>query len=118
MNSAAAGTATAPHRRILVIVVALIVYGSLYPWQFQARYYQESPLWILLHSWPTRFDRFLAWDVSINIALYLPLGIFAFLSLSKRFAPALRVGLPLLLGLLLSSSIEMIQLFDDSRMCS
>jgi VanZ family protein len=118
VNAPAAGDATAPHRRILVIVVALILYGSLYPWQFYARHYSRSPLWILLHAWPAKLDRFVVWDVAINVALYLPLGIFGFLAVRRKASLIARVGLPLALGLVLSSAIEMIQLFDDSRMCS
>lgn len=117
MNSAA-GTETAPHRRILVIVIALILYGSLYPWQFHIRHYGRSPLWILLHSWPHTVDRYLFWDLAVNIALYLPLGIFAYLSIPARAPQWLRVLAPLALALGLSSSIEMTQLFDDGRMCS
>ena len=39
--------------RILLLVIALIVYGSLYPWDFHPAQLAASPLWILLHSWPT-----------------------------------------------------------------
>jgi VanZ family protein len=109
---------TAPHRRILAIVVALILYGSLYPWEFHARHYDRNPLWILLHTWPNGFDRYLGWDIAINITLYLPLGLFGFLAVSARASQAMRVLAPLALAATLSASIEMLQLFDDSRMCS
>jgi VanZ family protein len=118
MKLAGPADGTAPHRRILFIVVALILYGSLYPWQFQVRHYGASPLWILLHRWPSSMDRYLLWDVAINVALYLPLGMFAFLALSGKASRLVRIGVPLLLALVLSSSIEMLQLYDDSRMCS
>lgn len=113
-----AGPEPAPHRRILVIVVALILYGSLYPWEFHARHLGASPLWILLHAWPRVFDRFIVWDVAVNIALYLPLGIFGFLAMSARVSQTARVFTPLALALALSSCVEMVQLFDDSRICS
>ena len=109
---------TAPHRRILAIAVALILYGSLYPWQFHARNYGRNPLWILLHTWPGAFDRYVVWDVAVNITLYVPLGIFGFLAVSARASRVVRVLAPLGLALALSASIEMLQLFDDSRMCS
>lgn len=118
MTPAAAAAETVPHRRILAIVVALILYGSLYPWQFHARHYGHNPLWILLHAWPSVIDRFLLWDVGINITMYAPLGIFGYLAVSARAPRAVRVLAPLALGLALSASIEMTQLFDDSRMCS
>ena len=118
MTSPAADDAPSPHRRILCIVVALILYGSLYPWQFYARHYYRSPLWILVHAWPSHLDRYVVWDVAVNVVLYLPLGVFGFLAVRRTASLIARIGLPLLLGLLLSSAIEMIQLFDDSRMCS
>jgi VanZ family protein len=116
--SPAAADATIPHRRILAIVVALILYGSLYPWQFHARHYARNPLQILLHAWPTGLDRYVAWDVAINITLYLPLGIFGYLAVSERASRVVRVLAPVALALALSGSIEMLQLFDDSRTCS
>ena len=119
MNSAAADAEAAPHRRILAIVVALILYGSLYPWEFHARNYGHNPLWILLHAWPsTVINRYFLWDVGINITLYVPLGIFGYLAVSARASRMARVVAPVALALALSASIEMLQLFDDSRMCS
>ena len=119
MSHSAVDAETAPHRPILAIVVALILYGSLYPWEFHARHYGHNPLWILLHAWPAAvFDRYLFWDVAVNITLYLPLGIFGYLAVSARASRMMRILAPLALALALSASIEMIQLFDDSRMCS
>lgn len=105
-------------RRVLLIVVALIVYGSLYPWQFHARHLGASPFWILLHTWPTRFGRYEVWDIAVNMALYVPLGVFGYLAVSARAPRLVRIAAPLLMGLVLSASIEMIQLFDASRDCS
>jgi VanZ family protein len=118
VSPAGADAQTIPHRRILVIVVALILYGSLYPWQFQARHYAHNPLWILLHTWPRAIDRYLLWDLGVNIALYLPFGIFGYLAVGARASRVMRVLSPLAMGLALSASIEMLQLFDDSRNCS
>ena len=46
--------------RLLLIVIAFILYGSLYPFHFDFDRTQTSPLWILLHALPAKFDRF-AW---------------------------------------------------------
>jgi VanZ family protein len=118
VSRAAADAQTIPHRRILAIVVALILYGSLYPWEFHTRHYDRNPLWILLHTWPHTIDRYVLWDVAINITLYAPLGMFAYLAVSARASRAVRILAPLALALALSASIEMLQLFDDSRSCS
>ena len=113
-----AGSRSAPYRRILLIVVALILYGSLYPWQFHLHRLGANPLWILLHSWPAGINRYEVWDVAVNVALYLPAGVFGFLAVRERAPQAVRIVTPLLLALLLSASVEMIQLFDVSRDCS
>jgi VanZ family protein len=105
-------------RRILLIVIALILYGSLYPWDFHARFEGVSPLFILLNSWPVELDRYMVWDVLINITLYTPLGVFAFLSMPRRAPLALRILGPLALGLTLSCSVEMMQIYDRGRVCS
>jgi len=107
-----------PFRHILAIVIALIVYGSLYPWQFQMRHLYASPPWILLHSWPSILNRFVAWDFAVNMVLYMPLGIFAVLAIRETAPGVVRILIPLALAFGLSASIEMLQLFDDSRSCS
>ena len=104
--------------RLLLIVVVLIVYGSLYPWDFHSAQLAASPLWILLHSWPTQFDRFTARDTAINFVIYTPVGVLGLLALRQHCRKAFAVIATLLFGFTLSSSIEMIQLFDDSRYCS
>jgi len=118
VSSAAADAGPAPHRRILAIVVALILYGSLYPWEFHARHYGNNPLWILLHAWPSGLNRYIVWDAVVNITLYVPLGLFGFLAVSARAPRVARILAPLALGVALSASIEMVQLFDDGRQCS
>ena len=112
------GAAKRPHRRILLIVVALILYGSLYPWEFRPRQLGANPLWVLLHSWPRGFNRYIVWDVAVNVALYVPLGVFGFLAMRERAPRGLRVLAPLALAAVLSASVEMLQLFDRSRECS
>ena len=104
--------------RVLLIVIALIVYGSLYPWDFHSAQLAGSPLWVLIHSWPTAIDRFLIRDIAVNLLIFMPAGVFGFLALRQNFRPAFAVTMTVLVGVVLSSSIEMIQLFDDARECS
>ena len=94
------------------------MYGSLYPWDFHSAQLAASPLWVLTHSWPTVIDRFLIRDIAVNLSLYIPVGVFAFLALRQNVRTTLAVTVTVLIGLTLSSSIEMIQLFDDGRECS
>jgi len=64
---------------ILLLVVVLIVYGSLYPWNFEARQLDANPFVLLFNSWPTRLNVSLIRDFILNVLLYIPLGITAFL---------------------------------------
>jgi VanZ family protein len=104
--------------RILLIVIALIVYGSLYPWDFHSPQLAANPLWILLHSLGFSLDRFALKNILINIVLYMPLGMFAFLAFLQRRRQLLSIVAALLLALGLSSFLEIVQLFDRTRDCS
>lgn len=104
--------------RILLIVIALIVYGSLYPWDFHSAHLAASPPWVLVHSWPAGINRFVARDIAVNVLIYMPLGMLGLLALRQHFRTAFAVVAPVLFALALSSSIEMTQLFDDARECS
>jgi mutator protein MutT len=91
-------------RRILIGVILLILYGSLYPWQFV----RAPPGEVL--AWPDTFD---SADVILNILVYVPLGACAYWAF-----PALRrmrFVLPILLGLVLSFGIELVQAFEPAR---
>jgi len=104
--------------RVLLIVIALIVYGSLYPWEFHSAQLAGNPPWVLIHSWPTVVDRFLLRDIAVNLLLYMPVGVFGFLALRQNFGNAFAATATVLIALGLSSSMEMTQLFDDARVCS
>ena len=104
--------------RLLLVVLAFILYGSLYPFEFHHRAFVWSPLQILLHSWPGRMDRFMWRDACVNVLLYFPLGLTATLA-GARWAPRVWAAAgAVLLGTCLSACIEMLQLFDSTRMCS
>jgi VanZ family protein len=104
---------------ILIAVVVLIVYGSLYPWTFEARQLPASPLYILLHSWDIDLtDRRFIFDIAVNLAIYIPLGMSAYLAFRRFKSHALEILAPVALGALLSATMEMIQLFTPLRQCS
>ncbi|MCX6630841.1 MAG: hypothetical protein NTW28_24775, partial [Candidatus Solibacter sp.] len=104
--------------RLLLVVAAFIVYGSLYPFQFDFGRTDASPLITLLHAWPAKVDRFGWRDVSVNLLLYFPLGLTAVLVLIRRWSRAAAALATVMLGTGLSASIEMLQIFDSSRTCS
>ena len=104
--------------RLLLLVIALIVYGSLYPWHFDFNRSSANPLWVLLHAWPQGIDRFVLRDAAINLLLYFPLGMAAFLAAARRHGRLVAFDAALLIALGLSASLEMLQIYDPGRTCS
>jgi VanZ family protein len=104
--------------RLLFLVIALIVYGSLYPWHFDFAGSGTNPLRVLLRAWPEGIDRFLLRDAAINLLLYFPLGMAAFLAAARRHGRLVAFNAALLLALGLSVSMEMLQIYDPGRTCS
>ena len=100
--------------RIFFATICLIIYGSLYPWHFQARELPANPVWVLIHTWPGPGEIQID-DVALNILLYAPLGLFGFLSLSQVRRRAVQVAVPIAIGFALSFSMEILQLFDLGR---
>lgn len=110
-------SSNAPSRKLiglLAFVVLLIVYGSLYPWEFEPLH-DSDPLTILLHSWDFELNRFILRDIAVNVALYLPLGFVAYLVFRRprrRTAPILLAAVA---GCALSCLVEMAQAFEPDR---
>ena len=104
---------------ILIGVIVLIVYGSLYPWTFQPHPLPASPLYLLLHTWEldTSSRRFWA-DIPVNIGIYIPLGMSAYLAFRRSRSRLLALAGPVVLGAVLSASMEMLQLYVPGRHCS
>jgi VanZ family protein len=89
-----------------------IVYGSLWPWQAW-REIGSAPWAFLGDPWP----RYWTWfDFFSNLALYAPLGLLLALNLAPRRKAML--WLPLLIGCLLSLSIETAQSYLPQRVPS
>jgi VanZ family protein len=103
-------------RRLLLLVVAIIVYGSLYPWHFEFAGRPDA-VTVLLHSWPTAWDRFLLRDVVINVLLYVPLGAVACLAWLPRW-PRAAAFAATGFGCALSLSMELTQNYIPGRVTS
>lgn len=93
----------------------LIVYGSFYPWQFVPKHLPGSAFEILLHSWHFGYWRFVLRDAVVNICLYVPLGFAGYFALRESPGPRAAFYVPVLLGMLLSISVEMLQLYTPHR---
>ena len=95
------------------IVIAVIVYGSLYPFAFRPADDGIGP--VLRALWESRAERPGRVTFLANILLYMPLGFFAIHALGRRGGAAGRMVLITLLGVFLSVSMELLQYFDEGR---
>ena len=102
-------------KRILILAVALVVYGSLYPWQFDAARAGGVPPWLLLHGWPARLDRFAVRDAVLNVLLYIPIGMAAFLTVARKAPKRAAAAAGLLLAAALSFAMETLQVYIPGR---
>jgi VanZ family protein len=100
--------------RLLLLTAALVVYASLYPFDFTARDSLEG----LLRRWPAGLDRFALRDIGINLLAYVPVGWFAFLTLAKSTSRPGAVLYSAELGAALSIVIEIAQYFERTRVSS
>jgi VanZ family protein len=100
---------------LLAVVAALIVYGSLYPFNFKPDAIEGGVLEALRQlSWARagRGDRI------SNVLLYLPLGFCLFLWLDLRLRRGTALLVAVGLGSLLSLAIEVAQVYVSSRVPS
>lgn len=101
------------NRRVLTeaaIIVAFIIYGSIYPFTFRQPVDGVGPLRTLLQSWAETPRR---GDFVANIFFYLPFGFFASLAIgSSRAFPRILV---VLAGGLLSTGMELTQYYIAER---
>lgn len=102
-------------RWLLLGVTLMIVYASLYPFQFSEPVPGESlPALLGRLSWA----RTTASDVAVNVLLYLPLGACLGWLFASRLGGPLALAAATLAGVLLSTSIEVTQLFEPHRVAS
>jgi VanZ family protein len=105
--------------RLLLVVIAIILYGSLFPLRFAASGDAADALNALINGWPRRISR---GDAVANVLLYIPFG-FALAGVLRQ-AWAGRAGTLAALmaaaigGAMLSAAIEMTQFFIPVRTTS
>ena len=94
------------------IIVAVILYGSLYPFTFDQPEGGVGPLKHLLQSWAETPGR---GDFIANIFFYLPLGFFGSLAVAGSGRTLPRILLVTLAGGLLSTAMELAQYYIAER---
>jgi len=105
----------APTKLLLVAVILLLAYGSLYPGNFQTgRATPSQAVTILLHSWPDQISPGVFVDMVLNLFIYLPLGLLGWATTARR-STAFRLIAVVLLGACLSSSMEFLQVYLPTR---
>lgn len=93
----------------------LILYGSLYPFDFRVPL-DGSDAWdTLLSGWAGRPGRA---DFLANILLYMPFGWFGMSALPRPAKTGMRLVLVALCGVALSVTVELVQYFDVDRITS
>src|SRR5271166_6542346 len=97
---------------VTVIMVAFIVYGSLYPFDFSIPAHDPGPIAVFLASWDSRPGR---GDFLANILLYIPFGLFFLLGFRRGRGRAGRLLLTVFAGACLSLCKELTQYYDVGR---
>lgn len=100
---------------LLIIVAALIVYGSLYPFNFKPDAIEGGVLQAIRELNWARAGR---GDRILNVLLYLPLGFCLFLWLNSRCSWRASIPIAALMGTALSLSIEIVQVYVPGRVSS
>lgn len=95
------------HKRLLAVMVALVVYGSLFPFDYQAHQASWADVWQLLRPGNVRYSRS---DLIGNILLFVPLGLLLVSPLLRS-----RVCLALLAGVLLALGVQYLQFWFPQR---
>jgi VanZ family protein len=107
-----AGVRTA--RWLLAVVLFLILYGSLFPFRFEDA--GIDSLSALRKGLP--WARTTRSDIVANVLLYLPFGACLAWMLAPRLGAALAFAGALLLGALLSTAVEVAQIYETRRVAS
>ena len=106
-----------PNRRtwfaiLTAAVVIVILFLCLSPFRFSIRHGNINAIGALVGSWAKPLQPI---DFVLNIALYMPLGVFGALSSPRRQRPWRGVAIITAGGALLSIAIELAQYFDAAR---
>ena len=99
----------------LLLTIAIIVYGSLFPFHFQATARDANPLLTVVRGWPAEWDRYIVRDVLSNVIVYVPVGLAATILLLARRSRAVSAAGAILLAFALSLTMETLQVFEPTR---
>ena len=101
-------------RWLLAVVTFLIIYGSLYPFRFASSDGQGLVELAGSLSWARTTQS----DIAANVLLYLPFGACLGWMTAARLGGPLAVLVSTVAGVLLSTSVEIAQIFETRRVAS
>jgi VanZ family protein len=97
---------------LAALTAVVIVYGSLYPFDFRVPE-GEGAVSALLHSRAIILSSH--GDFVANVLLYMPLGWFGIQSMPRRMSVSLRLFLMVIGGTMISLTMELAQYYDAGR---
>jgi VanZ family protein len=101
-------------RWLLAAAVLLILYGSLFPFEFAPR----ADLRLSELAASLAFQHASRGDVVANLLLYVPLGLCMAIALPQRWSGAAKIVLTVATGVLLSIAVELVQTMEAARVAS
>ena len=102
-------------RRFLLLAIAFIAYGSLYPFHFEFTEQATHPLLTVWQGWPISWDRFVVRDVVLNLVLYAPVAFAVATIARRRHSRRLSIVAAIAVAFALSTSMELLQTFIPGR---
>lgn len=97
---------------IIFLIVALITYGSLYPFSFSIPVDHGAALEKLFADWSLRSFRM---DAFGNFLLFMPFGFAGVLGMVSRANPSARITLVTMLGFALALILQIAQIYIPER---
>ncbi len=102
-------------RAFLLLTIAILVYGSLFPFHFQATARGANPVLTVLDGWPHEWNRFILRDVFLNVILYAPVGLGTAWLFRQRYSPTVSAAAAILAAFALSVTMELLQVYEPMR---
>jgi len=102
--------------RFLLLILAIILYGSFEPWAFNFAK-PGNPLSALLRSWPAMGIPAMG-DALVNIVMYFPFGALVWGIAARRCSRNSSLILAAALSFIASGAVEFLQFYDRGRVGS
>ncbi len=99
-------------KNITLVIIFLIIYGSLYPFDFRFQAISDTELSAFFQTWLSVMHK---GDIIANILIFVPLGFVGAYSFSGSVPRIKKISIIFLLAILLGFGLQVLQLFLPSR---